>query len=266
MFINERCRAFSDGIFILVDAYDEFKNTENESRERAKLWECLQQLCLTEKTKLFITTRYHFREDLQNCFIGAQITVIKGDLDDVTKYLTKRMEHMTLLPTLKKKIAAKILKRTQIWGRNLVKSFNTFNLNRDSFLLVILQANYVLGSQNTSVINQRLGDLPMTPKRAYRTVIGQMRSEEKIFAWQILAWIFHARRVLTMVELQEALVIKIGQRSLDHDNISSRQDIERACGGLVEYNDITGLVTFSHECGITPFTASTMDAECATFG
>lgn len=60
--------------------------------------------------KLFITSRHHVREELQDSFFGAQITAIEGDLDDIKKHLIKRMEQMTVLSALKRKVTANILK------------------------------------------------------------------------------------------------------------------------------------------------------------
>ena len=50
-----------------------------------------------------------------------------------------------------------------------------------------------------------------------------------------------------MPELQEALAIEPGARSLNRDNISEAEDIVQACGSLVDHNKDTDNITFSHE-------------------
>jgi hypothetical protein len=50
-----------------------------------------------------------------------------------------------------------------------------------------------------------------------------------------------------MDELQEALVIKIGVPSLGHDLITEPSKLVRACGSLINHDEISDFVTFSHE-------------------
>jgi len=95
---------------------------------------------------------------------------------------------------------------------------------------------------------RRVLSLPQTPEVAYREILERRISDDdKEFAKQILSWIFYARRTLTMRELQEALVIEPGERSLNRDNISEPEDIVHACGSLVDHTKETDDVSFSHE-------------------
>jgi len=56
----------------------------------------------------------------------------------------------------------------------------------------------------------RLDHLPKDLKEAYNAVFERMTPGEADFAYRILGWILHARRILKMSELQEALAAQIG--------------------------------------------------------
>jgi len=96
-------------------------------------------------------------------------------------------------------------------------------------------------------IRGRLKSLPKELTEAYEAVFTRMTRGDATFAYRILGWIFHAQRILSMRELQEALVIRIGVLSLDRDLITNSSIIVRLCGGFVNHDKDNDLVTFSHE-------------------
>jgi len=73
--------------FILLDAYDEFRNTSDEERQRTELCSLLSAICRSGLARILITTRPQCRQELKDALIGSQIAVVKGDSDDVEKYL-----------------------------------------------------------------------------------------------------------------------------------------------------------------------------------
>lgn len=103
-----------------------------------------------------------------------------------------------------------------------------------------------MAEPDAAEISSRLTFIPREATHAYRGVLERMTGREKAFAQRILSWLFHAQRVLEMGELQEALAVQIGSRSLERLSISSPESIVHACGGLVDHNHDTDLVTFSH--------------------
>ena len=74
-----------------------------------------------------------------------------------------------------------------------------------------------------------------------------MPSTEAEFAFRILGWILHARRILRMDELQEALAIQIDVVSLLDFLKPEATEVVRTCGGLISHDERSGFVTFSHE-------------------
>ena len=120
------------------------------------------------------------------------------------------------------------------------------------FLLVTLQVKYILEPKDSGEKRRRLSSLPKSPTDAYHGVIDRMTPDDLKFARRILGWVLHAQRILTMPELQEALAIEIGVASLNQQDITSAEEMISACGGFVDHNQDSDLVTFSHET-VRPF-------------
>jgi hypothetical protein len=74
-----------------------------------------------------------------------------------------------------------------------------------------------------------------------------MTREDQEFARRILGWVFRARRILTMAELQEALALDEDSPSLDVDDCIDGEQLESMCGGLIIHDRDRDLVTFRHE-------------------
>jgi hypothetical protein len=113
------------------------------------------------------------------------------------------------------------------------------------FLLATLQTKYVLETRDAKQRRYRLRSLPATPENVYREILEDRLTEaERMFAKQILSWVFYARRPLKILELQEALAIDPSEPELI---ISDAEDIVRSCGSLVKHDRITDKVEFTHE-------------------
>ena len=123
---------------------------------------------------------------------------------------------------------------------------------RVRFLLITLQVKYVLEPKDSGEKRRRLSSLPQSPTDAYHGVIDRMTPDDIQFARRILGWVLHAQRILTMPELQEALAIEIGVASLNQQDITGAEEIISTCGGFVDHNQDSDLVTFSHET-VRPF-------------
>jgi hypothetical protein len=61
---------------------------------------------------------------------------------------------------------------------------------------------------------------------------GQLQDQEEL-AKQVLSWITCAKRPLTILELQHALAIKVGDSKLDEENLSQIKDIVSVYASLV---------------------------------
>ena len=110
--ITEFFNLYANRVF---DAYDEFKNGENEVKERANLLSCLRHVCLNDHARLLITTRLHCREELRNNFPATGIMDIEADLADIDDYLNDRMQNVRLHPDLERTIKTSIRAACQRW-------------------------------------------------------------------------------------------------------------------------------------------------------
>jgi hypothetical protein len=120
------------------------------------------------------------------------------------------------------------------------------NLRPYRFLLAKLQTNYVLETPDAAERNRQLGQkFASEPTEAYGDLMNRMTPNQRAFALKILSWLFYAQRILSMRELQHALAVQIGQR-LDPLDITFPEVIVQSCGGLVDHNLSSNLVTFSH--------------------
>lgn len=83
---------FSSPSFFILDAFDEFRNTTDEERQRGELCSALSALCETGFAKILITTRPQYRDELKDAFSNSQIAKVKGDLKDIEKYLDDQLQ------------------------------------------------------------------------------------------------------------------------------------------------------------------------------
>jgi hypothetical protein len=120
--VEEFFNMSSNQVFILVDAYDEFRSTQHEERERKCFRSCLLQLSETNKARILVSTRPQYRDLLQESISESRIAEIRGDLIDVERYIDYRLECFDVQATMKDKIKAAILEenRGEAWSDRLV--------------------------------------------------------------------------------------------------------------------------------------------------
>jgi hypothetical protein len=134
----------------------------------------------------------------------------------------------------------------------MVKCPKRFFFSSKRFLLVILQLHSVLHLKDGRMIQIRLDNLPTTPTEAYRDLLDRMTDDDRDFVRRILGWVFRARRILKMAELQEVLALDEDSPALDLDDCVDAETLEMMCGGLIVHDRDRDLVTFSHET-VRPF-------------
>ena len=100
--------------FILIDAYDEFRNTSEQGLQTGQLCSDLSEVCGKDLAKILITTRPQCRHELKDTFSDSQIAAVKGDLIDVEKYLDGQIQPLKYLHNdLKSNIKKTILDTNQ---------------------------------------------------------------------------------------------------------------------------------------------------------
>lgn len=76
--------------------------------------------------------------------------------------------------------------------------------------------------------------------------INNQTSNKRIWACRLLAWVFHARRLLTPEELIHALSVRIGDHGLNEKNFVSLPEIVSLCAGLVMIDEKSTVVQLVH--------------------
>jgi hypothetical protein len=112
--LNASLQATSSPSFILLDAYDEFRNTGDEEVQRSALCSFLSEICHYCSVKILVTTRPQCRQDLKEAFPSSAVAVVKGDLADVETYLENRIQPLKRIhEQLKANIKRTILEANQ---------------------------------------------------------------------------------------------------------------------------------------------------------
>ena len=87
--------------------------------------------------------------------------------------------------------------------------------------------------------------LNCTYDKALERIDGQMEGYRNI-ANQVLAWIVHARRPLSVLELQHALAVFPGDTTLDKEGLPNASTLTDHCAGLVSIEEETRTVRLVH--------------------
>lgn len=116
------------------------------------------------------------------------------------------------------------------------------------FRLVEFQLEYVLKQGTTRGIKAALeNDLPKSLPDAYGKIMSQMTEGQKKRVFEILSWIFHARRRLKIDELCEALSVENGCEDLDELLMPPTDSIIKQCESLVELDKVSQELRFTHQ-------------------
>jgi archaellum biogenesis ATPase FlaH len=96
-------KTFSKGVFIIIDAFNECL----EGEEQEKLIQHLRQLH-EYGIRLLVTTRPHLKDDLEKVLPTASFLEVSADESDVETYLRSKLRHYKFRPKLKDDIVQAI--------------------------------------------------------------------------------------------------------------------------------------------------------------
>jgi ankyrin repeat protein len=103
----------------------------------------------------------------------------------------------------------------------------------------------------TSVASMRnsLSILPATYEKAYEMTFNRILKQPDTIvdlSKRVLNWVLHAKRPLTMQELQHAIAIKSHCKSIDPESLESPKVILSSCLGMVSLSKVDGRVHIIH--------------------
>ncbi|KFY34436.1 hypothetical protein V494_06771 [Pseudogymnoascus sp. VKM F-4513 (FW-928)] len=215
--------------FIVIDALDE---CQVSNRDRKTFLSDIFNLQIKSQVSLFATSR--FIPEIINEFKGSLSLEIRARDDDVRTYLDKNMFSLPLCilrdPTLQEQIKTDIVK----------------------FLLAQLHLDSLTDKLTPKAVKSTLEKLPKGSEaydEAYKEAMKRIEGKKQGFrdiAKRVLSWITCAKRPLSMLELQHALAVEIGDPKIDPNNLLEVEDMVSACAGLVTIDQESDIIRLVH--------------------
>ncbi|KAJ7028117.1 ankyrin repeat domain-containing protein [Mycena alexandri] len=217
-------------VYIVVDAVDEYPETQ-----RQILFEYLAEMGPT--VNLMITSRPHITPD--SALPNTATLEIRANEDDVGRYVDAQIRRS---PRLSKHVQSRINLREEI------HSAITCTVD-GMFLLAKLHIESLSTKSTVKGVREALKTLPKTLNNSYDDAmkhIGEQNEESRAIAHSTLTWVANAKRPLTVLEIQTALAVEPGTKSLDEDNILDMEIILSVCAGLVIVDEQLLVVRLVH--------------------
>ncbi|KAJ7450804.1 ankyrin repeat-containing domain protein [Mycena latifolia] len=218
-------------VFIVVDALDEYPQGQRDSL-------LLHLSGLGPTVHLMFTSRPHIKIDPRLDLELVKLEIRAAD-DDIRRYLNGQISlsshlsnHIKNCPGLRDEIETSIVQRSA-----------------GMFLLAKLHIDSLLTKHTVKAVREALANMPSDLTSTYDEVmerINQQNTEDRHLARRTLSWISHIKRLLHILELQEALAVEEGTPQLDPDNLLAVDTILSVCAGLVVVNEEDGLVRLIH--------------------
>ncbi|KAJ7336844.1 hypothetical protein DFH08DRAFT_749106, partial [Mycena albidolilacea] len=218
-------------VYIIVDAVDEYPETKRNT--------LLAYLGLMgPKVNLMIMSRPHITPD--SSLPNLHTLEIQANNDDIWKYVDERIKSSQSLlkylqeePDLEREIHS-----------NITHSVDGM------FLLAKLHMDSLASKKNVKEIQGALEALSASIDDSYKNAmewIEEQDEEKRQIAYSTLTWVANAKRPLTIGELQTALAVEPGAKSLNEDNILKIEVILGTCAGLVLVDEQLSVVRLVHD-------------------
>ncbi|KAK7409054.1 hypothetical protein QQX98_008758 [Neonectria punicea] len=221
--------------FFLIDAFDECSEKENTS---GRVLTELIKLHSIPGTRLLVTSRDEPPTDIPD-WKGMKRLKIRAADQDVRMYFD---DYMSQSHDLRKHVRANHNLREEIITTISEKCQGMFLLAR--YYLELLARQISLRG-----VYDALGNLPEKLSGMYREIeqrIEKQDTAEADLAWKILRWLTYTLRPLTLVEISEALAVRLGSTELDENARPYSDRIVSVCAGLVTIDQESTVVRFVH--------------------
>ncbi|KAJ7706722.1 ankyrin repeat-containing domain protein [Mycena rosella] len=206
-------------VFIVVDALDEYPE-----ELRDILLPRLSNLGPT--VNLMFTSRPHIRIDNVVTNTIVETLEIRATEDDIRRHIAAQIrkssrlsKHVKNCPGLGEEIETVIVRRSD-----------------GMFLLAKFHIDSLTTKHTVKAIRQALASMPNDLNTTYDEVldrIDRQSEDDRSLARRALSWISHAKRLLHIFELREALAVEDETSNLDPDNLVDINTILSVCAGLV---------------------------------
>ncbi|KAK1251818.1 hypothetical protein MKX07_007297 [Trichoderma sp. CBMAI-0711] len=117
------------------------------------------------------------------------------------------------------------------------------------FLIVRLHIDSLTELPTVGHVKRALRDLPNTLGETYDQAMARIEAQGealRILAKKVLSWLVHAKRVLSVTELQHAVAIEPGTSELDEEFIPDKEILVSICAGLVTFDTESRDIRLAH--------------------
>ncbi|KAG2092686.1 hypothetical protein BD769DRAFT_1679007 [Suillus cothurnatus] len=207
---------------LVIDALDECKDYSDLVRHLVNLAE-------DARLRVFVTSRGE--PDIQAVFHDLPTVSLKNSAEqmkaDIDLHITEQLKNQ------KDTILEKLLEKAE-----------------GMFRWVQCQLDVIMTCKRRIDIEAALDNLPAGLDETYDRIIQAIKqrgpSDDQI-ARSCLLWLAGTFTPLTLDQLNEAMMIEVGQSDLNPDlGVMDPMDVVAACGSLVTYNEKTRIVSLSH--------------------
>ncbi|KAH6700624.1 hypothetical protein BKA61DRAFT_495796, partial [Leptodontidium sp. MPI-SDFR-AT-0119] len=216
--------------YLVIDAFDKC-----EDEARSELCEDLQDL--PENAYLLITSRDV--PELEGQINSSGRLLIRADDNDIEMYLEGRIEQMN---------RSKRQTDTDP-GLRLLVTTTIRDKAQGMFLLAQLHLDSLANSQTPNEVRKALEILPTTLLETYNEVMDRIASQNDNDAQsgrKVLSWISHAKRPLTVAEIQHAIKIEPTTTMLGEGDLISQDIIVSVCAGIVTVDKESNIIRLVH--------------------
>ncbi|KAI9731742.1 MAG: hypothetical protein M1834_004531 [Cirrosporium novae-zelandiae] len=233
--LNSMIRTYSK-VYFLVDALDECSKVDGTQEQLlAEIFKLQSQN--PTKVSLFATSR--FIPEIIKKFEGSAWLEIRAHEEDIRTYL----EHQ--IPRLPSCVLKKPDLQTEIKTR-IISAVDGM------FLLAQLHLDSLTDKTKPKAIRIALEKLPKGSEgleTAYAETVKRIESQKeglKDLAKEVISWIIHAKRRMTVTELQHALAIEESTIEFDEENLPEPEEMVSVCAGLVTVDETSNIIRLAH--------------------
>ena len=229
--------AIYERTYLIIDALDECSEGNGA---RGMVIDLLRTLSkVGRRCSLLVTSR--FSPSIERAFRSEECLVlqIRAENSDVQRFVQAQIE--TNWRT------AQALKRKPHLQETIVEA--VVEQAEGMFLLVKLQCSLLCSVPTLGELRESLNRLPQGLHEAYNAIFHRIRFSGILeFSWaqEILYWLTHAKRLLTIAELQCALSLELGNLEHDPEHSLSEEYMVDLCGSLITVERVTGVVHLVH--------------------
>nr|OQO18012.1 hypothetical protein B0A51_14984 [Rachicladosporium sp. CCFEE 5018] len=220
--------AAADGqVVLLVDAL-------NESMDRNAIWQSLAGIAAScANMRIIVSSTPGVSDILDDNATCLQVNMaVDRSTPDMAVFVDQHIAHSKVLQRLpSEEVRDALLKKAN-----------------GSFRWLELQMQYVAAQPTARRAMRALQSTPATLDAAYAAVLSRVPTESREMVKEALAWVAFASESLTLLELNEAVVIEDDQVDIDNTYRLVPPDVLlKLCHGFLDCSPTTSVVTFAHE-------------------